>query len=62
VRAAPRVVIAVSIDRPRRGSHFGGAVSGPVFSAIAARTMSILNVMPDNPGDHFVSTPREPAT
>ncbi|WP_083615393.1 peptidoglycan D,D-transpeptidase FtsI family protein [Paraburkholderia sp. SOS3] len=59
---APRVVIAVSIDRPRRGSHFGGAVSGPVFSAIAARTMRILNVMPDDPGDHFVSAASAPAT
>ncbi|WP_081884866.1 peptidoglycan D,D-transpeptidase FtsI family protein [Paraburkholderia kururiensis] len=44
---APRVIIAVSIDRPRKGSHFGGAVSGPAFADIAARTMHILNVSPN---------------
>jgi cell division protein FtsI (penicillin-binding protein 3) len=44
---SPRVIVAVSIDRPAKGSHFGGAVSGPAFADIAARTMHILNVMPD---------------
>ncbi|MDR5755188.1 MULTISPECIES: penicillin-binding protein 2 [unclassified Caballeronia] len=44
---APRVVIAVSIDRPRRGSHFGGAVAGPPFVDIAEHTMQSLNVTPD---------------
>ena len=45
--SAPRVIIAVSIDRPSKGSHFGGAVSGPAFADIAARTMRILNVSPN---------------
>lgn len=45
--SAPRVIIAVSIDRPSKGSHFGGAVSGPAFAKIAARTMHILNVSPN---------------
>ncbi|BCQ28438.1 penicillin-binding protein 2 (plasmid) [Caballeronia sp. NK8] len=44
---APRVIIAVSIDRPSKGSHFGGAVSGPAFADIASRTMSVMNVLPD---------------
>jgi len=43
----PRVVIAVSIDRPRRGSHFGGAVAGPPFVDIAGQTMRLLDVVPD---------------
>ncbi|WP_250535733.1 penicillin-binding protein 2 [Caballeronia sp. AZ10_KS36] len=43
----PRVVIAVSIDRPRRGSHFGGAVAGPPFVDIAGQTMRLLDVAPD---------------
>ncbi|WP_175690652.1 peptidoglycan D,D-transpeptidase FtsI family protein [Burkholderia anthina] len=51
---APRVIIAVSIDRPSKGSHFGGAVSGPVFSRIGHDAMRILNVMPDDPGTQFV--------
>ena len=41
------MIIAVSIDRPSKGSHFGGAVSGPAFAKIAARTMHILNVSPN---------------
>lgn len=45
----PRVIIAVSIDHPRRGSHFGGAVAGPPFARIAAETMYLLNVAPDKP-------------
>jgi cell division protein FtsI (penicillin-binding protein 3) len=47
--AAPRVIIAVSINDPTAGSHFGGQVAGPVFSRIAARTMSILDVPPQAP-------------
>ncbi|SAL87687.1 peptidoglycan synthetase FtsI [Caballeronia arvi] len=43
----PRVVIAASIDRPLRGSHFGGAVAGPPFVDIAEQTMQLLNVTPD---------------
>ncbi|MCA8462095.1 MULTISPECIES: peptidoglycan D,D-transpeptidase FtsI family protein [Burkholderia cepacia complex] len=50
---APRVIIAVSIDRPRKGSHFGGAVSGPVFSRIGYDVMRILNVVPDDPSTQF---------
>lgn len=46
---APRVVIAVSIDRPQRGSHFGGAVAGPPFVDIATQTMHLLDVRPDKP-------------
>ncbi|WP_250479581.1 MULTISPECIES: penicillin-binding protein 2 [unclassified Caballeronia] len=44
---APRVVIAVSIDRPLRGSHFGGVVAGPPFVDIAEQTMRLLDVTPD---------------
>jgi cell division protein FtsI (penicillin-binding protein 3) len=58
----PRVVIAVSIDRPRQGSHFGGAVAGPAFSDIAARTMNLLGVTPDDPGVQFVQDKPGPVT
>lgn len=58
----PRVVIAVSIDRPRQGSHFGGAVAGPAFSDIAAKTMNLLGVTPDNPGTMFVQDKQGPVT
>jgi cell division protein FtsI (penicillin-binding protein 3) len=43
----PRIVVAVSVDEPTAGSHFGGQVSGPVFSAIAGDTLRSLNIPPD---------------
>ncbi|WP_028228637.1 peptidoglycan D,D-transpeptidase FtsI family protein [Paraburkholderia ferrariae] len=50
----PRIVVAVSIDEPTAGSHFGGAVSGPVFSAIVGDTLRTLNVPPDMPVKQLV--------
>jgi cell division protein FtsI (penicillin-binding protein 3) len=47
--STPRIVVAVSIDDPTEGSHFGGQVSGPAFSAIAGNTLHALNVAPDLP-------------
>ncbi|CAG7599217.1 peptidoglycan D,D-transpeptidase FtsI family protein [Candidatus Vallotia tarda] len=43
----PRIVVAVSIDEPTAGSHFGGRVSGPVFSEIVSDTLRLLNVPPN---------------
>ncbi|WP_374121837.1 penicillin-binding transpeptidase domain-containing protein [Paraburkholderia phenoliruptrix] len=57
---SPKVVIAVSIDRPRRGSRFGGAAAGPAFSDIAAQTMNLLGVTPDRPGLPLVQGERTP--
>lgn len=50
----PRIVVAVSIDEPTAGSHFGGAVSGPVFSGIVGDTLRTLNVPPDMPVKQLV--------
>src|ERR1700758_557776 len=50
----PRIVVAVSVDEPTAGSHFGGQVSGPVFSAIAGDTLRSLNVPPDMPVKQMV--------
>jgi cell division protein FtsI (penicillin-binding protein 3) len=47
--SAPRIVVAVSIDDPTGGSHFGGQVAGPAFSSIAGDTLRALNVAPDLP-------------
>ena len=52
----PRIVVAVSVDEPTAGSHFGGQVSGPVFSAIAGDTLRSLNVPPDMPVKQMVVT------
>ncbi|KVE39710.1 peptidoglycan D,D-transpeptidase FtsI family protein [Burkholderia sp. TSV86] len=50
----PRIVVAVSVDEPTTGSHFGGQVSGPVFSAIAGDTLRALNVPPNMPVKQLV--------
>ncbi len=42
----PAFVLLVTIDSPRGGSYYGGTVSGPVFHAIAERTLKYLNVAP----------------
>jgi cell division protein FtsI (penicillin-binding protein 3) len=59
----PRIVVAVSVDEPTAGSHFGGQVSGPVFSSIAGDTLRSLNVPPDQPVKQMVvSDDVNPAT
>lgn len=45
----PQLVIAVSVDQPQGRHHFGGDVSGPVFSEIAGNAMRTLNIAPDIP-------------
>ena len=43
----PRIIIAVMIDEPGAGKHFGGLVAAPLFASVAASTLSSLNVPPD---------------
>ncbi len=43
----PRLVVAVSINRPQGARHFGGDVSGPPFARIAQQAMQELNIEPD---------------
>ncbi len=45
--SAPRIVVAVMIDEPTGGSHYGGDVAAPVFSTIVSETLRTLNVAPD---------------
>jgi cell division protein FtsI (penicillin-binding protein 3) len=46
--SAPRIVVAVMIDEPTGGSHYGGDVAAPVFSTIVGETLRALNVAPDS--------------
>jgi len=46
--SAPRIVVAVMIDEPTGGSHYGGDVAAPVFSTIVSETLRTLNVAPDS--------------
>lgn len=44
----PRLIIAVMIDEPSAGSHYGGTVAGPVFANVTANALRALNVAPDS--------------
>jgi cell division protein FtsI (penicillin-binding protein 3) len=43
----PRIIVAVMVDEPTTGAHFGGDVAGPVFSDLVQQTLRTLNVPPD---------------
>jgi cell division protein FtsI (penicillin-binding protein 3) len=43
----PRIVVAVMIDEPSNGFHFGGDVAAPVFSQTVQQTLRMLEVQPD---------------
>jgi cell division protein FtsI (penicillin-binding protein 3) len=43
----PRIIMAVMIDEPSIGSHYGGAVAAPVFSSVMADVMKILKIPQD---------------
>ena len=44
----PRIIVAVMLDEPTAGGHFGGDVAGPVFSAVTANALRSMNVAPDS--------------
>ena len=43
----PRIIIAVMVDEPTAGKHFGGQVAAPVFANVAAGALRAMNVAPD---------------
>jgi len=45
--SAPRIVVAVMVDEPSIGGHYGGEVAAPVFSTIVSETLRSLNISPD---------------
>lgn len=53
----PRLVIAVMLDEPSNGQHYGGQVAGPIFSKIAGTALHMMKVPNDAPLDnnHLVS-------
>lgn len=42
----PAFVLLVTVDEPKGRSYYGGSVSGPIFRAIASRTLKYLNIAP----------------
>jgi cell division protein FtsI (penicillin-binding protein 3) len=45
----PRLVVAVMIDEPSGGKHYGGDVAGPVFSQIMGGALRTLGIPQDAP-------------
>jgi cell division protein FtsI (penicillin-binding protein 3) len=44
---APRIIVAVMVDEPNNGLHYGGDVAAPVFSQVVQQTLRMMNVEPD---------------
>ena len=47
----PRLVIAVMIDEPAAGQHYGGAVAAPVFAQVMQGALRLMGVAHDAPLD-----------
>ncbi|HPT51169.1 MAG TPA: penicillin-binding protein 2 [Accumulibacter sp.] len=45
----PRLIVAVMIDEPGAGQHYGGDVAGPAFSAVMGSSLRTLGITPDAP-------------
>jgi cell division protein FtsI (penicillin-binding protein 3) len=45
----PRLIVAVMIDEPSTGAHYGGDVAGPVFSHVMSGALRTLGAIPDAP-------------
>ncbi len=43
----PRLVMAVMVDEPKGGLHYGGQVAAPVFSEVMSAALRLLNIAPD---------------
>lgn len=50
----PRIIIAVMVDEPSAGKHYGGQVAAPVFANVAASALRALNVAPDASVDNVI--------
>ena len=43
----PRLIVAVMIDEPGAGQHYGGDVAGPVFASVMSGALRTLGIAPD---------------
>jgi cell division protein FtsI (penicillin-binding protein 3) len=53
----PRLIVAVMIDEPSAGAHYGGAVAAPVFREVMAGALRLLAIAPDAPVNNVVLPP-----
>jgi len=47
----PKIAMVVFVDEPGTEDYYGGQVAAPVFAKVAADTLRLLNVMPDQKSD-----------
>ena len=52
----PRLIVAVMIDEPSAGKHYGGEVAAPVFAEVMAGSLRTLGVATDAPLKPLVMT------
>jgi cell division protein FtsI (penicillin-binding protein 3) len=45
----PRIVVAVMVDEPSAGKHYGGEVAAPIFARITGEALRAMRVAPDAP-------------
>lgn len=45
----PRLIVAVVIDEPSKGSYYGGTVSASAFNAVTASALRLIGENPDDP-------------
>ena len=45
----PRLIVAVMIDEPSNGKHYGGDVAGPAFANIMGGALRVLGIPQDAP-------------
>ncbi len=50
----PRLVMVVVINQPGGEQYYGGEVAAPVFGAVIADALRLLNIPPDDPKTMFV--------
>ncbi|MFC5740038.1 peptidoglycan D,D-transpeptidase FtsI family protein [Dyella tabacisoli] len=55
----PRLVAVVIVDNPKKGSYYGGMVSGPVFARVMEGALRLLDVPPDNIGRWYAGGPMQ---
>ena len=55
----PRLVVAVMIDEPNNGQHYGGLVAAPVFSKVTGAALRALNVPNDAPLNNVIAPPED---
>lgn len=55
----PRIIVAVMVDEPSNGMHYGGQVAAPIFSAVVANALRAMNVAPDSSVTDIIIPPVE---